>query len=296
MNPVAERIFSALLRLYPTEFRRVYGEELELVFHDLLSAGEPADRAHAWRCLAREIATIPAGLIREYFSAFGGNLMKSSRHVLAVTVAGFFLLFLMLAFEFGYYRSQPGLGWLHSAAALWILLLIEGILFGLLGGGSLALALSVKRKVPMLILCGLGYVAATALTGPAYWIGTGIQFPWLTPDHETLLIYSYFPLLGLVLGVSAGLFWKGWKTAAILGLMGALIFAIGYWLNFISWWIIYGLGVDRLVRNGGVPLATWVILCWSIGYALVGIAVGILWGILIRRVQGRPASSPVAAP
>jgi hypothetical protein len=64
-------------------------------------------------------------------------------------------------------------------------------------------------------------------------------------------------------------------------------------LNYISWLFVYGLGVDRLARNGSVSLVTWVIIFRSIGYALVGTAVGLLWGILIHRA--RKTAPPSAA-
>ncbi len=67
-----EGVYQRLLRLYPAEHRRVFGDEMCAVFAE--ASSDVADRSFARRMafMVREIAGVASGAIREHLRGFAG--------------------------------------------------------------------------------------------------------------------------------------------------------------------------------------------------------------------------------
>lgn len=108
MHRLALRIYSALLRLYPPQFRADYAEELRDVFR-LLLAQSPE---HGSRLLLHEIRDLPAALVREHLSE--GTMQKFVRsHRVGMGLAGMVLTASICAVLssiglWGYPFTEPG--------------------------------------------------------------------------------------------------------------------------------------------------------------------------------------------
>jgi hypothetical protein len=59
--------FERLLRLYPAEFYREFGEEMRQVFHDSLDEASRGGQLPGLAILLRELVDLPANLVREYY-------------------------------------------------------------------------------------------------------------------------------------------------------------------------------------------------------------------------------------
>jgi hypothetical protein len=286
-------IFSGLSRLYPKNYQQKYAEDMKSVFRDILEDSGNSGNVvnwHAIRCLLREFACLPGCLIREYGSANGGADMKSTHPFLSFTTLGFVSLFLLFGIQVGAIRSFSNFAWMRQPGFLLLFLLINGILFGGMGGSAIGFALSIKNKIPMMMVCGLGYLAGNLLTEPSYWNALGIPIDWANEDWRTsFFIYVASPVTGFFIGLFAGLLWRGWKSGLVFGLASSVIFTGGFLANFSSWSFFFHQGAFRMQTDEHVmfSMQTWCFICWLIGYAIFGGIVGILWGILLDRVPRR---------
>jgi hypothetical protein len=277
-------LFSWLSGLYPKEYRKKYSKDMKLVFLDILEDSGSSGGWHAVRALLDEFACLPGCLIREYFAGNGGSRMNSSRRIITVTASRFLLLFLLLSIEFGVLRIFSASTLTARPEIRLLLLLLNGILNGLLIGGTIGWVLSIDNKIAMMIACGMGYVPGTFLTGPSYWEALGIPVKWINGDWEAFFIYAASPLTGMLIGLMAGWLWRGWKAGIIVGLASSMIFTVGFWMNYASWQLLFGRGMDLMSQTGMNYMAAWNFICWIIGYALFGGIVGILWGVLLDRI------------
>ncbi len=277
-------VFSVFSRLYPAEYQQKYSEDMKSVFLDVLKDSDGTGGWHTIQCLLRELECLPGCLIRAYYADNEGGRMNSSLRIISLTASRFLLLFLLLAIEFGVLRIFSASTIAARPEIRLLLLLLNGILNGLLIGGTIGLVLSMDNKIPMMIACGLGYVAGTFFTGPSYWEALGIPVNWINADWEALFIYADSPLTGMLIGLMAGSLWRGWKVGMIVGLASSMIFTIGFWMNYASWQFLFGRGMDKLSQMGANYMEAWNFICWIIGYTLFGGMVGILWGILLDRI------------
>jgi hypothetical protein len=65
-DEVLLRVYAGLLRLYPTEFRHAFGEEMRSVFAEALDASRARGPGARLRFLARELEYLPGNLLREW--------------------------------------------------------------------------------------------------------------------------------------------------------------------------------------------------------------------------------------
>jgi hypothetical protein len=141
-------IFSFLSKLYPKEYQRKYSEDLKSVFLAILEDSDHPGGWHAIRSLLIECACLPGCLIREYLSVIHGGRMKSTFQILLVTISGFIILFFLDGLERGMslvfigpnYKNQPGV--------LLPALILNGLASGLIAGGVISFALSIKNELP----------------------------------------------------------------------------------------------------------------------------------------------------
>jgi hypothetical protein len=130
----------------------------------------------------------------------------------------------------------------------------------------------------MMAACGIGYAAGTFLTGPACWEPLGISAAWVKGNWETFFFYPADPVTGLIIGISTGTLWRGWKAGILIRAAGSQIFAAGFWLNYTSWTLLFGRGEEKLVQSKIINAVAWNLVCWFIGYALFGGIAGLFWG------------------
>ncbi len=274
-------IFSGLSRLYPKEFQEKYSEEMKSVFLDILEDSGASGNWHAIQCLLREFVYLPVCLLREYSSVNGGELMKSTRQVISASLFGFISLHFLLGIQSGtvlvFYNNSPA----QPMEIMILQLIIGGILFGILIGGSISYVLSIKNKTAMMAICGLAYLAPRVLLNPEV---LGFPNPWIDKGWGQLLLYTASPIYGFCFGMLVGLLWKGWKTGIVIGLASSLIFTIGFWSNRAAMSFVYNQGMDRIVDTKILSVNLWIFIYWVANNLLYGVIIGILWGILLDRL------------
>jgi hypothetical protein len=283
LREFAYSIFSVFSRLYPKEYQQEYSEDMKSVFQDILD--DSGDR-HAVRALLRELVSLPGCLIREYLSIPEGGSMKNTRQILIATLLGFYSLFFLFAIEriifFIYLR------WMDQPGQFLLELIFDGIISGILAGGAIGFALSIKNKASMMMVCGLGFIAGRLLTGPIYWKMLGIPTAWVNSEWETLCIYAALPVTGFLVGGFAGLLWKGLKSGIVFGLASGLIFTVGLlaqWLAQNSIWnLLFDQGVMQTVDPNSLSDNFRLLFGMLISYSILGGIVGILWGVLLDRL------------
>jgi hypothetical protein len=138
----AYSFLSTLSRPYPKEFQDLYGEDLKSVFLDILEDPDGSEKRQIVRSLGKEFLCLPGCLIREYPSTPAGDRLKSTRQIVLSTTLRSTAVFMLLSVEFGLLRviGSEALG--IPAQIRFAFLLLNGILFGLLVGGSIGFALS----------------------------------------------------------------------------------------------------------------------------------------------------------
>jgi hypothetical protein len=289
-------IFSGLSRLYPKEYRQKYSEEMKSVFLDILDDSGDSSNWHAFRCLLREIFCLPICLIHEYFVVIGGSRMKTTRQIISVTALGFISLFILFAIKYGaLYTFFLDFSQKQTPGFYLLSLIMDGIIFGALVGGSICIALSIKNKAAMMTVLGFAFAVAMLFVQPAYWEGLGISILRVNDGLGSFFLHASSPILGFCIGLPMGLLWRGWKTGIVLGLASSLIFFLGSWSNRALWPFLLEQGMLRFVTPKIVSVELWRFICWLINYSIYGGIVGILWGILLGRFPRIPSNPPVSA-
>jgi hypothetical protein len=288
-------IFSGLSRLYPKEYQKEYSEEMKSVFLDILEDSGNSGNWHAIQCLLRECFYLPGCLVREYLSNTGGGRMKSTRQILSVTTLAFISLFILFAVMNEAYWSLTNFAGITQPGFRVLWLIFDGIISGILAGGAIGFALSVKNKVPTMVMCGLGFIAGRLLTEPGYWDMLGIPTGWVNSDWGTALVYAASPVTGLFVGVLVGLLWKGWKSGIVFGLASSLIFSIALLGNYSSANFLVAHGILQIVDPKFASDTLRLFLFSLITYSIFGGIAGILWGVLLDRLPRmqwlRPSSN-----
>jgi hypothetical protein len=271
-------IFSWLSRLYPKEYQQEYSEDMKSVFLDIL---EESGNWHAIRCLLRECVCLPACLLREYFSIYGGGKMKSTRQIISATIIGFISLNLLLEFlsrtlfpSHQYYSPQP-------LGNILLQLILTGILYGIFVGGAIGFAFSIKNKLAIMAIYGFAFsITAFIISSP--WI---FRFPnpWWEYVGDSFFFYAETPFVFFCIGLLSGFLWKGWKMGIVFGLASSLLFTIGWWITLAALSFVWGQGmigiVDVQTLSEKLPTAHW--LAFDLIY---GGILGILWGIFLDRL------------
>jgi len=280
--------YAALLKLYPTGFQHEYAEEMNTVFIDLVESTDKGNRWKAVRCFLNECLCLPGCLIREYYDAIGGRKMKTTKQNLVITSIGFMSLFLILSIVNGYYRSQPAGNWTHTTTTLFLVIdfILQGILYGVLGGIAISIVLPSTNRKQMMLACGIGYLISSFITGEGYWEVLGISTKWINQNWESFLVYASSPMNGFLIGLIVGWVWKGWKAGLIFSIASTIIFTLGFWTNYLSWYVLTNVFRDNILFG-----RSWLMVNWIVGYLLFGGVVGILWGILMDRIQRFPLFS-----
>jgi hypothetical protein len=289
-------VFSGFTRLYPKDYQQKYAEEMKSVFWDILEDSGDSGGWHAIRTLLREWLSLPACLFREYFSGNGESYMKTPRQIIGVTTMGFISLFILFAIKYGalysffldFSRRQPPVFY-------WLSLVMDGILFGVLVGGSICVALSLKNKVAMMIFSGLAFAVAMFLVQPAYWEGLGISMLQRNGGLGSFFLHAASPILGLCIGLPIGLFWRGWKTGIVFGLASGLFFTLGSLTNRFFWPFLLDQGTLHFVSTKIMSAELWKFISWLINYSIYGGTVGFLWGVLLDRLPRLHLMNPASA-
>jgi hypothetical protein len=278
-------IFSGLSRLYPKEYQQKYSEDMKSVFREIL---EDSGGWHAIRALLRECFSLPGCLVREYLSISEGGSMKTTRQILAATMLGFFFLFFLFAIERILFRFLFAQEWADQPRIFLLELIIDGTISGILVGGAIGFAISIKNKVAMMAVCGLGFIAGRVLTGPIYWKMLGIPTAWVNSEWETFCIYAALPVTGFFVGGFAGLLWKGLKSGIVFGLASSLIFTVGLIAQLLAqnsiWNLLFDQGIMQTVDPNSLSDNLRLLIGMLISYSILGGIVGILWGILLDRL------------
>jgi hypothetical protein len=274
-------IFSGLSRLYPKEYQQNYSEDMKSVFLDILEDSGDAGSGHALRSLLREFVCLPACLFREYFLAKGDDRMKSTRQVISATVFGFLSMYFLLGLGVGMLVVFFGLDNLQSTGIEWLILLTAGVLYGILVGGAIGFALSIKNKAVMMFTCGLAFLAPHVILSPE---ALGLPNPWKGEGWSNFLFYASAPICGFCFGMLVGFLWKGWKTGIAFGLAGALVETIGFGIFHAFQDPILHQGLDWIVFANTLSEKLRVLIYYSASYMFYGGIVGILWGILLDRL------------
>ncbi len=274
-------IFSGLSRLYPKDYQQEYSGDMKSVFRDTLDDSSGSGNWHVIRCLLREFACLPECLLREYLLGKGDDRMKSTRQIILATIIGFISLHFLLGIQSGtvlaFYNNSP----MQPLEIMLLQLIIGGILFGILIGGTVSYVLSIKNKAAMMAICGLAYLAPRVLFNPEI---LGLPNPWLAEEWYPFLLDTASPFYGFCFGMLVGFFWKGWKTGIAFGLASGLIFTIGFWSNRAVMPFVWDQCMNRIVDGKILSAKLWYFYYWLANSLFYGVIVGILWGVLLDRL------------
>jgi hypothetical protein len=284
LREAVDSIFSGLSSLYPKEYQKDYSDDMKSVFRDILDDTGGSGNGHVLRALLKEFACLPGCLVREYLSIPEGGTVKTSRQILNATLIGFLSLFFLFAVERILYRVLLTQNWIDVRGMFLLELIIDGAISGILAGGAIGYALSIKNKVPMMAVCGAAFIAGRLLTGPPYWDMLGISTQWVTSEWQVLLMLAASPVTGLLVGILAGLLWKGWKTGIVFGLASSLIFTLGLLGQFFFWYVLFNHGMPQILDPEFMSPTLRLFIGTLISYSILGGIVGILWGVLLDRL------------
>jgi hypothetical protein len=271
-------IFSGLSRLYPKEYQQKYSEDMKSVFREIL---EDSGGWHAIHSFLRECVCLPVCLFREYLHAKGDDRMKSTRQVFSASIIGFISMYLLLGIQQGTIIAFYGYATLQSPGINVLMLLTGGVLSGVLVGGAIDYALSIKNKAAMMVICGLAYLVPNVLLNPAV---LGLPKPLMDEGWNNFLIFTSSPFCGFCFGMVVGFLGKGWKTGIAFGLASGLIFTTGWWIFYAAQSFVLGQGIDWIVDANTLSAKLRVLIYYSVSFLLYGAIIGILWGILLNRL------------
>jgi hypothetical protein len=282
------KAYEIALRIYPKEFKNQFSEEMQLVFIDLVKSPQINNKRLAVSAFLRECWHLPGCIIRAYCELSGEVIMNTIKRNLLFPSIGFTITFVLIAWKNGIYRAMVDGYWIFSNLPLFLILsiLFEGVLFGLLCGGAIAIALSKTKRIPIMLAAGLGYIIGYLMSAPAYWKLMGIPIDAIKGSWETLLIYTGYPIMGFVIGLMVGGVWRGLKAGLILAIGSSIIFELGYWANYLSWDILANPhGILVRIYPNSFSNNSWIMINWIVGYLFYGCVVGCLWGLLSNRVN-----------
>jgi hypothetical protein len=272
--------FSVFSRLYPKEYQQKYSKDMRSVFLDMLEDSNDSGNRHAVGCLLREIACLPACLLREHFPVNGGDPMKSTRQVISATVLGFICFRFLLGIQEGtvltIYNGSP----VQPPEIILLQIILGGIFCGIFVGGAIGYVLSIRNKAAMMAVCGLAYMAPRFLMVP---VALGNFIPW-NDGVESFLLYATPPFYGFCFGMLAGLPWKGWKTGIVFGLAGALFSIIGFLGIRAAQTFVLEQGLYWIFDSKTSSATLWIFVYWLASNLLAGGIAGILWAILLDRL------------
>ncbi len=212
--------------------------------------------------------------------------MKSTPQILMVTLSGFLALFFLDGVERGLFLVNNSLNYINQSGVRLLAQIMIGLVSGLIAGGVIGFALSIKNKVPMMAVCGLGFIAGRLLSVPAFWQILGIPTGSTYSEWNAFLTYFPSSVTGLFVGGLVGLVWKGWKTGLAFGLAGCLIFILAGLASTYSFsFLFYDRGLEQIVSSNVMDEGHRIPIFLVIGRSIFGGFAGLLWGILLDRYQ-----------
>ncbi len=193
-------IYAWLVRLYPPEFRALFGEEMAAVFNAKLAAA----RREGWPAVLvtwlHELADLPGNLLNEYWLDFKkrSEWMTARRSSIIIGLGLPLMLvaaLILLNFQFILKWFSSGLGWLSAAAFL--------LLVGL--NGALIWRGQRQGSQPLGLISGLALAALLcALMGPALSMTADLlPAAWQTSISILLVLVIMGCLAGMALTLRA---------------------------------------------------------------------------------------------
>ncbi len=238
-------VFSVFTSLYPKEYQQEYSEDMKSVFLDILDDFGNTGRLNVVRILLRECACLPICILREHFSFTGGGLMRSTRKIISIASLGFISFYLIQGVQSGTLIGFLNFSTSQPPQIILLLLLMDGILFGIFVGGAIGYILSVKHKTGMMAICGAAYILPKFLLN----LDLFIPIPWMmNMGWAYFILYISSPISGFCFGLITGFYWKGWKSGIAFGLASSVLTTIGFWINRYAMFFLMDQGT-RLARQ-----------------------------------------------
>jgi hypothetical protein len=298
------RVYAGLLRLYPAQFQREFGEEMQSVFAEALDASRAGGPGARLRLLGRELRDLPGSLLHEWRDR-EGDMQTSANEPMRSGDS---------TWSAGKGTSTPGWDQAFLGALPFVMILIlEGLpkllvwagVFGLqsVGAQVLNIVLAALGGGTLLLMLGLAWRRRWPLWSaswyPVFWMLPVLLLPWLLssvlPGRVSSTMSEIELYLVIPLSIAGLLYWVT-RLDRLRGSLAALPVLYLLWFpnmeqtprHIIPLHIemlikaasiaLISITIMLIVRNGDWRTGLWSILATTLAVGLQFSYAGIYYG------------------